>query len=48
MDSIERFCVSMIMNKKAVDDTITVIKAIKYEMDINISCIKQSILYGRY
>jgi len=39
MDTIERFCVSMVMNKKAVDDTITVIKAIKSEMDINISVL---------
>ena len=39
MDTIERFCVSMIMNHRAVDDTITVIKAIKSEMDINISVL---------
>ncbi|MBI5181376.1 MAG: radical SAM protein [Nitrospirae bacterium] len=39
MDAIERFCVSMVMNKKAVDDTITVVKAIKFEVDADISVL---------
>ena len=39
MDTIERFCVSMIMNHRAVDDTIAVIKEIKSEIDTNISVL---------
>ncbi len=39
MDTIERFCVSMIMNSRAVDDTIAVIKAVKSEIDTNVSVL---------
>ncbi len=39
IDTIERFCVSMIMNIRAVDDTIAVIKEIKSEIDTNISVL---------
>ena len=35
----------MIMNPRAVDDTVAVIKEIKSEIDINILCIEQSIIY---
>lgn len=39
MDIIERFCVSMIMNNRAVDDTVAVIKEIKLEIDTDISVL---------
>ncbi|MEK6681099.1 MAG: radical SAM protein [Nitrospirota bacterium] len=39
MDAIERFCVSMIMNHRAVDDTVAVIKEIKLEIDTDISVL---------
>ncbi|MEK6679117.1 MAG: radical SAM protein [Nitrospirota bacterium] len=39
MDNIERFCISMIMNHRAVDDTVLVVKEIKSEIDINISVL---------
>lgn len=39
MDTIERFCVSMIMNHGAVEDTISVINAIKSQIGTNISVL---------
>ena len=39
LETIERFCVSMIMNSRAVDDTIAVIKAVKSEIDTNVSVL---------